>query len=360
MKKILILACFCLTLNYISAQNEMWIYKSNGTVVKYNTSEIDSIKFMPSQEPEDNIINISANCLIGNYYGESLVAGLGHYWIILTEDGFADGATVPNSEFFRIDLLGPLADDEENIKIPNGHYYYDPYGGWHEFTVLNIGNTDYLYVDKDGEAWITTLTYAELGVDNNIITLTAIVDDKEYHVTFEGDYNITANIIPETISTLTSDHEIDLSNCSGTVSCYGDYWDCGYCNWSIEFVCNDGLKNGTYFVLDFLTDNNISGTSGFEGTYRSTGFSEEDPTKPAFDSYTFVPGMRVSDDGVHMMGSLLIEYINGVGVNQAPIYGGEFTVKDNGDGTHTITLNATDDIDPANKITLNWTGTLKH
>ena len=88
MKKVLLLVCFCLTLNYISAQNEMWIYKSNGTVVKYNTSEIDSIKFMPSQEPEDNVINISANCLIGNYYGESLVPGLGHYWIILTEDGF--------------------------------------------------------------------------------------------------------------------------------------------------------------------------------------------------------------------------------------------------------------------------------
>lgn len=357
MKKLSLLLTLCLMMNFVSAQNEMWIYKSNGTIEKYNTSEIDSIRFMPVQKPE-NIIDISANQLIGKYYGERLVSGLGHYWIILSDNGFTDGNATQNSEFFRIDLLGPIAADENNIRIPDGNYVFDINNSFSEYSILNIGNSDYTYIDEVGEAWATAFSYAELKVNGNKLSLVAFVDDKEYHVTFEGDYTISYNPISDTISTLTSDYEIDLSNCTGSVSCFNDYWNCGYCNWQIEFVCNDGLKNGTYLVLDFLTDSNINGNSGLTGTYYSSGFSEEDPTKPDFGPYTFVPGMRISDDGIHMMGSLLMEYVNGVGVEQVPIFGGEFTIIDNGDSTHTIIINATDDATPPNKITLNWTGTL--
>lgn len=359
MKKLLLFISLILTMNNIIAQNEMWIYKSDGNIIKYNTTEIDSIKFMPPQEPNDNVINIEANQLIGNYYGERLVGGLGHYWIILSDGGFVDGNTVHNSEFFRLDLLGPLADDEDNIRIPDGRYRFDFNNSFSEFSILNIGSTDYTYIDDDGEAWAYSFIDATLDVNGNSMSLTAFVDDKEYHVTFEGEYTITYNPISDIISTLTSDHEIDLSNCTGYLSCFNDYWNCGYCNWQIEFVCNDGLKNGTYLVLDFLTDANVNGSSGVEGTYRSSGFQEEDPTQPAWSPYTFIPGMRVSDDGVHMMGSLLMEYADGVGINQAPIFGGEFTITDNGDGTHTIIINATDDADPSHNITLNWTGELR-
>jgi hypothetical protein len=118
------------------------------------------------------------------------------------------------------------------------------------------------------------------------------------------------------------------------------------------------MEYGTYLVLDFLTDTNLNGASGVAGTYRSSGFTEEDPTKPAFASYTYVPGMRISDDGVFMMGSLLLIYEDGKGIDQAPIFDGEFTITENGDGTYTIVINALDDKQPANKITLNWTGRL--
>lgn len=313
----------------------------------------------PGDDPNDNYFYVNANQLVGFYYGERLINGLGHYWIILSEDGFSNGATVPNSEFFRLDLLGPMSEDEDNARIPDGHYTYDFTQNFYEYLILNIGNTDYLYVDNAGEAWSSYYSFAELDVEGNRIELNAIVGDKEYRVVFDGNYSLTNNIIPENISTFVSDHEINLDNCTGTVSCFNDYWGCGYCNWQIEFVCNDGLKKGTYLVLDFLTDANINGSSGFEGTYRASGFSAEDPTKPAFGPNVFVPGMRISDDGVHMLGSLLVEYVDGIGVDQAPIFGGEFTITANGDGTHTIVMEATDDAEPTNKITLNWTGTLK-
>ena len=159
----------------------------------------------------------------------------------------------------------------------------------------------------------------------------------------------------ETISSLTSDYEINLSNCTGTVKCYGDYWNCGYCNWGIKFECNNSTPS-ILLNLDFLTDSNIDGSSGFEGTYRSSGFMEEDPTQPAWGEFKFIPGFSIG--GYGFMGSMLVEYsIGGIAVEQAPIFNGEIIINDNGDGTHTIVINATDDL--WHNVTLNWTGILQ-
>jgi hypothetical protein len=320
------------------------------------------------EQPEDPetpgddgyIINITANQLIGSYYGDNIIGNSSLYWIILSDNGIVDGATTPNSEYFRLDLLGPAPEDTANIRIPDGVYKLDVEEEMNEFSILRqLGNTDYTYIDNAGEQWQTPITYAELNVQGNNMFLMAVVEDKEYHVTFNGDYSLSYNKLSEHISTLTSDKEIDLSNCTGTVKNFGDYWKCGYCNWNIEFVCNNGLNEGTYFVLDLLTDTDFSGASGFEGTFRSTGFQEEDPTQPAWAPSTFISGFRISDVDNYMMGSMLVEHIKGNAVEQAPLHSGEITIKDNGDGTHTIIVNATDDKTPANKITLNWTGTLR-
>ena len=308
---------------------------------------------------DDYIINVEANQLIGSYQGANVFGDLSLYWIILTKDGIVDGATVPNSEFFRLDILGPAPADENNIRIPDGHYKLDIDNAYGNYSIIKTGNTDYAYVDYAGEQWSTPFTYAELDVYGNSMFLMAVVEDKEYHVSFNGDYTIEYHKLSETISSLTSDYEINLDNCSGTVKSFGDYWGCGYCNWQIEFLCNDGLTEGTYLVLDFLTDTDLSGSSGFEGTYRSSGFMEDDPTQPAWGANTFVPGFRLSDVDNYMLGSMLVDHINGTAVEQAPLFGGEFTVTKNNNGTHTIVINATDDAVPAHKITLNWTGVLQ-
>lgn len=304
--------------------------------------------------PEDTTINIEADTFIGKYYGDDIVNGLGHYWIILSDGGIVDNSLLPNSEFFRLDFLGPMIYDENNAKIPDGLYVFDANNSFEEYTILNIGNSDYSYVDENGEAWAFSFTKATLIVEGDVITLTATADGKDYFVYFTGDYQLSYNPVSDIISTLKSDYVIDLDGYTGTVTCYGDYWKCGYCDWGIEF--NYGIENGDFLVLDFLTDNNTDGSSGFEGTYRSSGFKEDDSTQPAWDTYTFIPGFRL--DGTYMMGSVMQEYVNGKGVNEAPIFGGELTIADNEDGTHTIVINATDDADPAHKITLNWTGKL--
>ena len=296
--------------------------------------------------------DIVANQLVGNFYGDNLAAGVGHYWIILTKDGFVDGAAVAGGEYFRLDLMAPMPEDMDNIRIPDGEYRFDLSMNRDEFTIIDIGNTDYSWVDEDMEGWALPLEDAKLTVNGNRFELEAFVDNTDYHVTFEGDYSLTTSIINDYVSSLTQDTVIDVSNCSASVNSYGDYWDCGYNNWCIEFVCNDGMKYGTYLVIDFLNNS----TTDFTGTYVASGFSAEDETMPDFRADVFIPGFRVADDADLLLGSLFMVYKDGLCVSQAPLYEGSVTITSNGDGTYTVVIDALDDAPEPNIITLTWTG----
>ena len=299
--------------------------------------------------------DIVANQLVGNFYGDNLAAGVGHYWIILTKDGFVDGAAVAGGEYFRLDLMAPMPEDMDNIRIPDGEYRFDLSMNRDEFTIIDIGNTDYSWVDEDMEGWALPLEDAKLTVNGNRFELEAFVDNTEYHVSFEGDYSLTTSIINDYVSSLTQDTVIDVSNCSASVNSYGDYWDCGYNNWCIEFVCNDGMKYGTYLVIDFLNNS----TTDFTGTYVASGFSAEDETMPDFRADVFIPGFRVADDADLLLGSLFMVYKDGLCVSQAPLYEGSVTITSNGDGTYTVVIDALDDAPEQNRITLTWTGTFE-
>ena len=334
------------------AANEEYVEREASIRVSY---ESEAYVITVKQDGLDyEVVNIAANQLVGNYYGDNLKEGVGHYWIFLTENGFVDGAAVAGGEYFRLDLMAPMPADEDNVRIPDGEYTYDLSLSYDEYTIVDIGNTDYSWVDENMEGWALALDDAKLTVSGNHFELVAVVGATEFHVTFDGDYSLTTSVISDCVSSLTHDAVIDVSNCSASVNSYGDYWECGYNNWCIEFVCNAGMKNGTYLVIDFLNNS----TTDFTGTYVASGFSAEDETKPDFRSNVFVPGFRVADDADLLLGSLYMVYKDGLCVSQAPLYGGTVTITSNNDDTYTIVIDATDDADPAHKITLNWTGRL--
>ena len=338
------------TVKVVVAANKTDAERQGTVTIEYKDESV-SVLFV--QEPMDSVVVVT-NQLIGNYYGERLCPGLGYYWIIMSDGGIVDGEATNGSEFFRIDLIAPMAEDEDNIRIPDGYYRYDATNSLEAYTIPNLGNTDFSYIDDGGMAWAEPFVDASLEVSGSRFTLKANTENSSYYVTFEGEYTITANIISDNISTLEEDLEIDLTGCTGTLSNYGDYWLCGYTNWGIEFVHSRGLKYGTYLVLDFISES----TTSCVGTYRYSGFSGEDSTKPNFAPGFYIPGMRISDDGVHMMGSLVQINRDGKGIAQAPLYGGEFTISQNEDGTYHIVIDAVDDAEPANRITLDWTGRL--
>lgn len=308
--------------------------------------------------PSDACI-VVANQFHGSYFGETLGEGIGHYWIILSKDGFAqDGSAKVGGEFFRVEFVGPAAQDPNNARIPDGVYQYDLSNSLMKFTIPNLGNSDYTYVDQYLEGWATPYTNATLTVEGDKITLEAVVEETEYLVTYEGDYTLRYNPISEYISTLDKDCTIDLSDCVGSAKCYNDNWYCGYCNWYIVFEDKDGWNQGTYLVLELLTDSNLNGSSGFEGHYVGLGVDAEDSTLPLFGSYGFISGHRMSSEASYLLGSLYQLYKNGTPIEQAPLRGGEIDITANSDGTYTIVINATDDAEPAHKVKLNWTGRL--
>ena len=308
-----------------------------------------------AEMPEVEKVYIAANQLVGNYYGDRLADGVGHYWIILTKDGFVNGNTVAGGEYFRLDLIAPLTDATENITLPDGDYRFDPSLAYEEFTIINIGNTDYTLIDSTGEAWGYNFVDASLSVRGNKMELVALTAEKEFHVTFEGTYTLTPPYeITDYVSSLKQDTVIDVSNCHVSKQSYGDYWDCGYTNWSVEFVCYDGMKYGTYVILDLIS----ASATDISGTYVASGFTAEDSTKPDFRPGVFVPGFRVSSESDLLLGSLYMVYKDGLCVSQASLYDGTITITKLADGYYNIVIDAYDDAPKQNKITLNWTGTM--
>ena len=337
------------------SENTTDAVREGAVIVSYGALSFTVIveqDFAVVEKPAERV-DIVANQLVGSYYGDNLKEGVGHYWIILTKDGFVDGAAVAGGEYFRLDLIAPMPADESNVKIPDGEYRLDYTLRYDEYTIIDIGNTDYSWVDENMEGWAMALEDAKLIVSGNRFELEAFVNNTEYHVTFDSDYSLSAYVITDHVSSLTKDTVIDVSNCDAVVSTHGDYWKCGYNNWSIEFVCNDGFTMGTYVVIDYLNNS----TTDFTGTYVASGFSAEDETKPDFRANVFVPGFRVSTDSDLLLGSLFMVYKDGLCVSQAPLYEGSVTITSNGDGTYTIVIDALDDAPQQNKITLTWTGT---
>ena len=338
------------------SENTVAQSREANVIITYGSSSA-SVKLTQAaaEAPELKVVNIAANQLVGNYYGERLADGVGHYWIILTKDGFVNGATVAGGEYFRLDIVAPLAESDENITLPDGDYRLDLSLSYEPYTIIDIENTDYTWVDENMEGWAMRFVDASLSVRGNHLELVARTEDTEFHVSYEGSYSLTPPyVITDYVSSLKSDTVIDVSNCTASYGGFGDYWECGCNNWNIEFVCNDGLYQGTYVVIDFLS----SSATDFTGTYVSSGFSKEDPTKPDFRAGTFIPGIRISSVSDLLMGSLYMVYKDGLCVSQAPLFDGTITITNNGGNVYTIVINAYDDAPKQNKITLNWTGYL--
>lgn len=55
MKKSLFLIVLCLMVVHVNAQNEMLIHKTDGSIIRHNTAEIDSIKFVTIEDGDEMI-----------------------------------------------------------------------------------------------------------------------------------------------------------------------------------------------------------------------------------------------------------------------------------------------------------------
>ncbi len=286
----------------------------------------------------DGEMVFEAPILYGEYLGDALTPGVGNYWFFITDRGFSsEGSSLPNATYYRIDAYGPISTDVDYIKIPKGTYTYDTENTYAEWT-FTAEYSGFWVTDKDGRRGdIAPFEEGTLVVEDGKITLTVKVNGETHTAIYEGNATLSDSRGEVTVySTLDGDYEADLSDHYMIYACEGDYYDFGYYNWMFVIAPNSGV--GDCFQLDIITGYNDK-ESGFCGDYTASDY---------LATWSFIPGWT-------NMSQLLCSWYFTVDQNElAPFRKGNMSVKDNGDGTVTVDIEAYDDL--RNKITGTWTG----
>ena len=301
---------------------------------------------------EDNVL--TAQFLNGVYYEDDYAPGVGNYWFFLSDNGFdSNEEFLPESFYFRIDLYGPMTNDPQ-FKIPDGVYLYDKHNTGGEFTFSEEYSL-MIETDKNGSQIKYYFDDAQLIVEGDKITLLTTIGDKDYTIIYEGDYSLKDdredNPNPPSddtsYSTLTSDLEVNFVNANARADYAGDWWQCGFANWTIYIMSKEyDMLHGDTILIDFITAS-ADHSGSIAGIYTCGN----------------TPGANVLMNGIVQysmpIGSWYFKYQNESIVSQAPLMNGSLTITENGDGTYSFSLDCFDDASTPNRITANWSGEVR-
>ena len=307
-------------------------------------------------------VRFTALCLDGYYYGEKYGEGADRYAFFLSDQGLNNsGQAYTNGTYYYIDAFAPVTG---STTLPNGIYYFDSKNTGAPNTINSENSQLILTADSVEDIQIKYLDNATMMVSDNKIVLEVVIDGTTHKVTYTGgleledatEENGGGNDDPvggqdgEAQSTLEQDHHVTFEGEHRAKWLYeGDYWQTGYSNYTI-YIMNKagGVVYGDTLQFDIITDN-TSKDGKFAGKYKISN----------------TPGKMVMVAGftnnyAQAVGSWYYEYGGGSASgykNYAMIKSGEAEFIDNGDGTHTVTLNAYDF--KGNNITCNWTGVIE-
>ena len=311
-------------------------------------------------------VEFVASYINGYYYGEKYGEGTDRYAFFLSDQGLNNGGQAyTNGTYYYIDCFAPA---DKSITLPLGTYTFDKSNTGNAYTI-NSENSQLILTGDSVESTIATyMTDAKMVVSANKIVLEATIDGKLHKVTFFGSLELedvsgenpdggeddqddkTDGQEGEAQSTLTEDRHVTFDGEHRAKWGYeGDYWQTGYSNYTI-FIMNKsgGSVYGDTLQFDLITDN--TSTDGkFAGKYTIS----ETPGK-------MVMMAGFTNKYAQAVGSWLFEYGGSSASgykNYAMIKTGSAEFIDNGDGTHTVILDAKDY--KGNKITCNWTGVIE-
>ncbi len=288
------------------------------------------VQYKEYQTLANEDIEVTANVLVGNYYGDAYGEGM-NYYITLSNNGFNDAnVSLPNSWYYTIDLYGAEPETLDDVVIPAGTYTFDP-----DYTTEpgTFAAYESYFWKTDANNAVLTDTYIEDGtivVTSTGITAEFVIMGATHTVTFEGVPSIGSANGP--LSTLTEDLEADLSGSLIAYSNYGDYNDIGATNYVIQTLKSQG---GDTFLIDFNTTG-----EGLAGTYTAG----EEP-----EAGKFLAGSQGSGTWYRLTGPY-----GAATTTQAPLVDGVITITDNGNDNYTIEIDAYDDV--GNHITASHTG----
>lgn len=304
-------------------------------------------------------VTFTAEAMDGYYYGENYGEGADRYAFFLSDKGLNNGGQAyTDGTYYYIDCFSPV---NHSAALPLGTYTFDTTNSGAPYTI-NSENSQLILTKENVDDTVTKyMTDATMVVSANKIVLVATIDGEVHKVTFMGDLTLTDvndndddnngnNEQGEAQSTLEGDHNVTFDGEHRAKWLYeGDYWQTGYSNYTIYIMNkNGGSVYGDTLQFDIVTDN--KSTDGqFAGKYTISD-------KPG--KMVMVAGF--TNKYAQAVGSWYYEYGGGSASgykNYAQIKSGSAEFIDNGDGTHTVKLNAYDY--KGNNITCNWTGVIE-
>lgn len=277
-------------------------------------------------EPADDIV-FNAPYFAGEYYEPGNGISTHNYYFILTD---GEGEQAPNATYFYFDLYADSTDDSHTI--PNGVYTYDPNDSCDAFTCASYYSYGFM-TDANGDpaTWYIYNGGTVTVTDNKIEAVLTLENGATATITYEGNLALAGVGEGSTLSTLTSDIEVNGTDWTHLAQYYGDYYTADTDNWFVEIYEDPFTGNGGYLLLDLLAD---PSNDNWAGTYTAPDNSLN------FKNKFMLGGV---EDG-YMTGCWYAELAEGsIAGAMAPIVGGTITVIDNNNDSFTIVLDCVDD-----------------
>ena len=311
--------------------------------------------------------------LCAYYLGDVWNTGVADYYVVLSNDTIgqgSDGFEVPMHQggwILYLDLWSDMSEDTTNAVLPEGTYHFGNGRGkgcfYNEYS-LATNNLEQVLVDDEWlydirdvffKSGTVEVTHSEEGyhIAVDVVTLT----DESLSFVYDGSIAFEDQSDDEDWRPVL-DRDITLEPELVTMYKYDSYEDANCDNYVIM------LFNTTELSYDNVHPNVIGGMrllldiypefdKGIAGSY-SVGTLTDNTYLIEKEPWVYYPGCYW---GGMALGTFL-EYIDEDGsVLYSVIKSGDIVITDNGDGTHTIEVDAVNE--KGNSVVCNWTGVIE-
>lgn len=274
-----------------------------------NVNPTEKPEEKPEEQTKEDII-VDAADFVGEYYGDAFTQKSASYTLILANNGFLQGGgMMPNSTYYLLDVYGDFYTGERGgyVFIPEGIYTLDATNSMAMGTICK----EYSYfMTTDDEEINKQVKFesAEIVIESNRATLTAVVEGVKHIVTFNGQATI--------VDKRGVDREFDAKN--AWVYFYGDHDSKGVAdNYYLYFSDIDTeyglLPKATYYRLDLFSEivDKSNGTLAIPyGTYMVDESNSRAPYTVTVEYSDFVKMDKygdVAEYGMVMGGEVVVD-----------------------------------------------------
>lgn len=310
----------------------------------------DTVAVLQEGTPEHFDHVFEAEYFTGEYFGQQYGNGGETNYFVTLADAPGTGQNLsPGGTYYLLDIFSTEPSEMSAIMIPEGTYTCGMPGETASMTFT----PDYSYwmkVDGSGTGYeVRTTFFTEGSVDISYedgscrIDARLVDENGKTHRLSYGGEALCSNGLVE--SSLTGDIEVDCEGMAVEAIFYGDY----YMNLTTDWYIVMASAGGEVLQLDICSAEGGKMSDGLP-----TGTFTASTSEYGANEGEFVPGYI---EGSYQSCWYYNENAQGhITDPLAPLMSGEITISENADGTHTISIDCSDDASPAHRITAEWTG----